>query len=358
MLVSIILFLVVFSLVVLTHELGHFWAARFFGVAIDEFGIGLPPRLWRKKNSDFSISIGAIPIGGYVRLRSSEGKKKLDKSSLEAQPPLVKMIVSLSGIFMNLVLAFIIFLFGFWLGLPPIISQIDTLPTASAESAKVQVIAVRQDSPAEKVGILPGDYILQVGDEVVKTPDEVSEFTASSAGRELTLLLLRKSDELTVKARPRWLDGRYSLGVVIDTSVLRARYAWWATPYLALLETGKTTQAVVKGFGALFTRLFTEGQLADELRGPVGIAQLTGEVASLGFFRFLQFIILLTINLAILNILPLPALDGGRFLFGLAERITRRRLKAEVENAIHLMGFVLIIVLVIVVTYRDIIKLF
>jgi len=358
MLVSIILFILVFSLVALAHELGHFWAARYFGVAVDEFGIGLPPRLWQKEGRDLKISIGSIPIGGYVRLRSSEGRKRLDPKSLEVQTPFVKMVVSLAGVFMNLVLAFVIFFFGFLVGMPPLASSIQELPTARAETEKVVVMGIRQGSPADRAGIKVGDYILKIGEETVLTPEKISEITAGSAGALLRILVEREGEELTIETRPELLEGRGSLGVMIDSSISKAHYAWWATPYLALVETARTTTAVGKGFVGLFAKLFTKGELAPELTGPVGIARIAGEMASLGIFRFLQFIALLTINLALINIIPLPALDGGRFVFASLEAISRRRFRAEVENLIHLAGFLLIIVLVVFITYRDVLRFF
>ena len=144
MIVSILLFLLVFSVVAFVHELGHFLAARYFNVAVDEFSIGLPPHIWKKRSKEMILSIGVIPIGGYVRLRGESGDKKKDEHSLEHQPPFNKMVISLAGIFMNLVLAFAIFLVGFLFSMPPLASSIKSLPTASAKLGPVVIESIRQ----------------------------------------------------------------------------------------------------------------------------------------------------------------------------------------------------------------------
>jgi regulator of sigma E protease len=357
MIVSILLFLLVFSVVAFVHELGHFLAARYFNVAVDEFSIGLPPHIWKKRSKEMILSIGVIPIGGYVRLRGESGDKKKDEHSLEHQPPFNKMVISLAGIFMNLVLAFAIFLVGFLFSMPPLASSIKSLPTASAKLGPVVIESIRQGSPAEKAGLKLGDDILKINNQAITDPNVVSSITAQNVGKTLTLDIERAGQALTIKVKPELFEGKGSLGIAIDSQVLSVHYAWWATPYLALLETSRITAAVGQGFVNLFANLLEHGKVSAELTGPVGIARLTAEAAALGLVHFLQFIALLTINLALLNFIPLPALDGGRFIFALFEGITRRRVKPEVENMVHFAGFVLLMLLVVFVTYRDIIHL-
>ncbi len=357
MLISIVLFILVFSLVVLVHELGHLWVARRLGIAVEEFSLGLPPRLWRWQAQDLTISLGSIPIGGYVRLRGNGGQSS-DPAALENRSPWEKAAVAVAGVVMNLILAYLIFFFGFLGGLPPLYSTIQTLPTAWAEKEMVQIIGVRGESPAEKAGLKAGDYIIEIGNQAVLEPQEVSEITGSSLGKKLNLKIKRSEEELSLEAQPEMIEGRSSLGVILEKAILKAHYAWWAVPYLALLETGRVTGAIGSSLVRVIGQFLVQGEAPAELTGPVGIARLTGEAANLGFFQFLHFIVLLTVNLALLNLLPLPALDGGRLMIAIGEGLVRRRLKPSFENAIHLVGFLLLMALVVFVTYRDIVRFF
>lgn len=354
---AIIVFILVFGLIVLVHELGHFLAAKWAGVAVEEFGIGFPPRLWSIKRKGTVYSINWIPFGGFVRLKG-DGKQIDHRDSLSSRSALTRLGVAVAGVLMNFFLGFLVLLIGFYLGMPPIVTHPKSYVGEENLKTAVVIVGVDKNQPAYSAGFKPGDVVLRVKEKEIVLSGDLVETVSKNPGRALSVLVKRKGEEQTLTVTPALQEGKGSIGVIIEDGITKVRYSPFLVPYFALQEALKIVSAVAVALFNFIVQLFTKGVLPPDLAGPVGIAKLTAEILTLGFFRLLQFVVLLTINLGILNILPFPALDGGRIVFVLLELVRGRRLPVAVENLIHSIGFVLLMILILVVTYRDILKLF
>lgn len=386
MLLTILIFVLVLSVLVFVHELGHFYTARRFGVRAEEFGLGFPPRLigwYRNKQGKFCqvvgtqsvesleghsdeskrlrpgstlYSLNVLPIGGFVKIKGENGEGKDETDSFGHQSIGKRIIILSAGVIMNVILAWVLLSAGYMIGLP---QATDSLGQgAKLEGASVTVMEVLADSPAERAGLKEGDVILKVEDSLVATDQELQAAVAARAGQETNFFIVRNDEELTLQAVPELRDNadRATIGVAIFSSGLVSYpviNAFW--------EGAKTTawlvQEIFRAFGGLFSQVFSGQDVSGQFAGPIGIANITGQAARLGVSYLLQFAALLSLNLAVLNILPFPALDGGRILFLLVEKIMGRPVRKEVEALIHNAGFLLLIALVIFITYKDIVNL-
>lgn len=358
---TIILFLVLLSILVLAHEWGHFAAARKAGMVLEEFGIGFPPRLFSWKDKKGTVwSINLIPIGGFVRIQGESGEKRFEEGSFATKSYLARFAVLFGGVFMNLVVAAVLFSVGFMFGLPSVIEGgVDAQAIVSNEA--VNVVQVLVGSPAEQAGILPGDTILSIDGEVFATGEAAREALRPNAdGTPIEINLEHAGEQKTVKLVPTYIADidRDGVGLaLVETG--NVRYPWYFAPVKGVVTTAGMTLQIVEAFGKLIAGVFTkDSNVAAQLSGPVGIAVLTGQVADLGWAHLVQFAAMLSVNLAVLNVLPFPALDGGRIFFLAIEAIRRKPSSQALEQGIHAAGFALLIMLVIFVTYRDIVNLF
>lgn len=376
MITTIIYFIIILSVLVFVHELGHFLAARKFGAKAEEFGLGFPPRVlgfyksnsgkWKltfgraevsdAKNTIYSIN--SIPLGGFVKIKGEDGENKTDQSSFANKPIWQRAIILFAGVTMNIILAAVIFSGIFLFGSS---QQLDGLPTKGAivRDRHLEVISVNIDSPAYQADIKPGDRIISINNQSIQTVEELQNFVADKVGQKLSYSIKRGEEVLIKEITPIVLKETNRGGIGIAPSEVGfIRYPW----YLAVVEGIKTTGiflwAILSGFYDLLHRLFMGKAVGTDVAGIVGIAVLTGQVASLGFTYLLQFAALLSLNLAIINILPIPALDGGRILFLIIEKIKGRPIKQETEALIHNIGFMLLIGLMVLVTFTDIKRLF
>lgn len=360
MFLAIVGFILIFSLVVLVHELGHYYFARKAGVKVEEFGFGLPPRIWGKKKGDMIISINWIPFGGFVRLFGEADKFQDNKEAFINKRPGQKLWVVLGGVIMNFALGFVAIMFGFWLGVPPLVTSPEayTIDPSNVQS-NVVVLNTIEGSAAAEVGITPGDYILAVnGVELMDTAD-LTNVLPDMVGAKIDLLIERNSEKITLTTVLKANDeGKAELGVFADRNVSRVSYVWWKVPWFALQETGRIIWVVMLAVAGLLIQMFSTASLPQELAGPVGIAKITADVIQLGWLRVWQFIIFLSINLGMINLVPFPGLDGGRAIFALLELIRGgKRIPGYIEQTVNTVGFMLLILLLVVVTYKDIIKL-
>ncbi len=371
MFLTIVTFIVVLSILVFVHELGHFWTATKFGVKADEFGFGFPPRVWGmyrdekgkwiqvrgnkevKDPPNTIYSINWLPLGGFVKIKGEDGEDEDDKDSLLSKPIWQRAIVMSAGVTMNVLLAAVLISIGLMIGLPQSID--DLSPKARIESEQVQILQVIKESPAANANFQLGDVILNIdGNEFVQVED-IQKYAHDNIDNEINYLVLREGGEMQIKVTPEFREdtGKGGIGVSI-TKIGLVSYPW----YLAIYEGFKTTfillWIILVAFYELIKGLITGQGLSADIAGPVGIATLTGQMARMGFVYILQFTALLSINLAIINFLPFPALDGGRILFLIIEKIKGSPVKREVENAIHNIGFMLLMLLVLVVTFKDV----
>ncbi len=360
MLITLLAFVIILSVLVLIHELGHFIVAKKLGIKVEEFGVGFPPRAFGKKIGETVYSINWLPIGGFVKLygEDSAGGGKVGKQSLAdngqedikrafyARPLWQRMAVVTAGVIMNFLLAVVLISFLFS-------SQGVPLP-----SDNVIVSGVSKNSPAEMVGIQNDDKILKINDREIKKTDVFIEETKKLRGTEVTLLVLRGDKEFTVKLTPRVNPPKNegAMGVSI-TNIVVKKYTWYEAPIYGTIEAGKFSWLILSGLGDMVVDLFTGGVKPESVAGPIGVAQLTGEAVRAGWFAVLWFVALLSLNLAVLNIMPIPALDGGRFFFMIIELVTRRKVNAKYEGYAHAAGLVVLLGLMVIITLLDLSRL-
>ena len=355
-LVTLIVFLIIFSILVLVHEFGHFLAAKISGVKVEEFGLGFPPRIFAKKKGGTIFSLNLIPFGGFVKLLGLEEEKK-DSHSFSAKSVWSRAFILISGVFMNFVFAIVVFTLGFSIGMSPIVSS----PSAYSQNSKNEIILVQvqSGSAAAKAGLASDETILAGQDangwQNFNNIDDLQSFTKDNQGKPVTLKLKINGSE---EEKQVTLDqGEAPLGVALTEMgivKLRPDKAFVA----ATREVWAVSKVIVFFLGDVIKQLFVKGQLSSEIGGPVAIFSYTGQAVKFGFPVILQFVGLLSINLMLLNFVPFPALDGGKLVFIAMEAIFRKKLvRIEVENIIHLIGLILLILLIVVVTYRDIIKI-
>ncbi|MCC7197394.1 RIP metalloprotease RseP [Candidatus Peregrinibacteria bacterium] len=536
LLITVIAFLVIFSLLVLIHEWGHFFTARKAGIKVEEFGFGLPPRIWGVKKGETLYSINWIPFGGFVRLLgedSRDPKLAKDKRSFIAKPPRVRIMVIVAGVVMNFLLAYVLLTVGFIIGIKPLIlsgddviarlndgtietspgfvvkdvtqdgpaakagmlvndkvvavdqkpvvsneeltnllkSQNDTGHTVSVERGtdrldltvaadqkqglgfstfeimflpRVEILNVKENSasamagllpsdiilkindqpiyyldeylnairssgtlnfmvqrgneirnvqvrmiqapsvimsgvfpgtPAEKAGVAKGDLLISIDGQTFSTPDEVIAYTKQKANKVLHYVFDRQGQlvEFDITPSEQGLIGvglspvfsfeNQELSVYTTDSPVSVllihdvQYTFWVAPFRAFEEAGRLSVLTAQMFGNVIHQVVTQFSVPEGVAGPVGIAQLTYQFVQEGAMSLLRFVALLSLSLAIINILPLPALDGGRLLFIVIEVITGKRVSAKLEGLIHAVGFLLLITLIFAVTYNDILRL-
>lgn len=360
MLITIIAFILILGLLVLVHEFGHFIVAKKSGVTVDEFGIGFPPRVFAKRYRETLYSINIIPLGGFVKIKGVPGDeedsaKLKDKDAFAKQPFWRKSLILMSGVIMNLLLAIILFSIGFIVGLPSVIDDQVIASNAHIENEAIQVIAVAADTGASEQGVAPGDTIISIDGHTFQNVAEIQAYNADKIEQDVVVVFAHESETFTknIRITESKDSGLGVLGVAL-VKVGEISYPWYKAIGLGFTTTFRMVGLIFASLGDLIARLFTGGGVSEDVAGPVGIAVLTGQVTRLGFIYILQFVALLSINLAIFNALPIPALDGGRFLFVLIEKLRGKTNNQNIEGTAHRLGFVLLILLVILVTFRDI----
>jgi len=338
---QILIFLAILSLVVFFHEMGHFIAAKRLGVSVEEFGFGYPPRLFGKKWRGTTYSVNLIPFGGFVRLKgeNAEFSGLGDADSFQVKSPRRRLLILIAGVAGNFILAWLIFWLLFSIGMPTFEDY-------------VLVEGVVSGSPAEEAGIAVGDIIARLDDQEVSWASEITEYVTEHTGQPLTVTVVRDGKMLVFDIVPEPL-----LGVEITNIRLR-QTGILVAPIAALGEVARLSTLMVGGIAQMVVQIFKAGGVPDAVAGPVGIYKLTEFYRSLGFRYLLQFVGLLSVNLGLINLLPIPALDGGRLLFVGYEILAKRRIPARVERIIHSVGFFLIIALTALVTIKDIRTLF
>ncbi|KKR57927.1 hypothetical protein A2362_01025 [Candidatus Curtissbacteria bacterium RIFOXYB1_FULL_41_59] len=367
--VTVLIFLLILSVLILVHEFGHFIMAKRAGIGVEEFGFGLPPRAWGKKIKGTLYSINWLPFGGFVRLVGEDptDKRKDQKDSFWVKSIWQRTLVIIAGVIANLLLAVIIFyivLFalGFKVSLPLFFEHQFKFVN---QTRQVLVAEINSDSVAQKAGINIGDSILAIDSQGISSIDDLQKIIRSSEGKNLTLVLENPVNNETrkVQVTPVYSDQLQApalgvslgeLAVLNYTTIPQKLFSGFIHSYNTIVYSGKV-------FGELISYAISERNIApvsEGVSGPIGIAQITSQAVALGPISVLQLVGLLSLNLAVINILPIPALDGGRFLFIVIEIVTRRRVYPQVERWAHTIGFALLLGLILLITYNDILKLF
>lgn len=356
---TVLIFFIVLGILVLVHEAGHFYVAKKAGMRVDEFGFGFPPRIFGFKKGETVYSLNWIPFGGFVKIYGEQGEGETDPRSFASNRAGRRAKVIVAGVVMNLLLAAVLLGLGNFLGLR--IGLLDG--DAGARDIKIQIINVSQDSPAQAAGINPLDEIIRLekGNDIisVKEVEEVQSFVKRYVGQELTMVIGRNGSELDLKLVPRKDPpaGQGELGIsLVKTGVVS--YPWYEAAWRGVRDTGVMTTNIAVALVIFFKNLFIDTSQIAGVSGPVGIAVLTGQAAGLGFNYLLQFVALLSINLAVLNIMPFPALDGGRLLFIGIEKVKGSPVSKKVENLVNAGGFALLLALMIWITVKDVSRFF
>lgn len=353
--VTILVFIAVLGLLVLVHELGHFWAAKKAGCGVDEFGIGFPPRLWSFTYKGTLYSINLFPIGGFVKIQGENGEENPSPRSFVTKSFGWKSLIISAGVLMNVLLAYVLITGNLIIGVPTEISpneQFDRYATLSNRA--VTIVQVLPDSPAADAGLQAGDRIVAIDGVQASNVDETISVLGNAQMNALQIEYLRGDVENTVTVTPVILEelGKSGVGVGL-TETATLSYPWYSAWWYGAKRTVLILWLILQAFGGMIANIFTKGSLPSDVAGPIGIAVITGEVARLGITHLVQFAALLSLNLAIINILPLPALDGGRLALIVLERLRGKKMKVFVEQWIHILGFAFLIVLMIAVTARD-----
>lgn len=364
---TIVLFFIILGSLVFVHELGHFLAAKKSGIRVDEFALGFPPKILGKKVGETVYNLNLVPFGGYVKIFGDDADvmsdlavSEADKArSFIAKPRYIQAIVLASGVLGNIVFAWILLSIGFMAGIP---SSVDGRYATDVRDAKLTITTVLPDSPAEKAGLHSGDAITSMTEGSKQfsdsDADQAGDFIAGSKGT-LSVSYARGKESGTVTVEPvvGIVEGKPAIGVALNT-VGVVRFGFFRSFYEGLLMTVDLFREVAVGlFGFLKQAILGQASLS-AVTGPVGIAGMVGEARVLGIVYLLSFTAFISINLAVINLLPIPALDGGRLLFLAIEGIIRRPISTKFTKVVNTAGFFILIAFMLFITYRDIAKLF
>lgn len=374
MLLTAIVFILVLSVLVFVHELGHFVTARKFGVKAEEFGFGFPPRFcgWKKVNNKYKFFLGNksaeeiksedtiyslnwVPLGGFVKIKGEDGEGKNEPNSFANKKIWQRSIILSAGVAMNVVLCAVALSLAFMIGAPQILNE----QTADMiiRDQKINVVSVLKGSPAAKAKIQLGDVVLNIDGKNFSEIEQIQNYISAKNGTPVSVELQRMNEKLTVTIEPEILNETKlpGLGVGLASTGI-VSYPWYLSIWHGIRGTFFMAIQIVVAFATLIKNAIIGQPLGVDIAGPVGIAVMTGQVARMGFVYILQFTALLSLNLAIINFLPFPALDGGRVLFLIIEKIRRRPINQKIEQIVHSAGFALLIFLIIIVTGRDVFK--
>ncbi|KXZ39807.1 regulator of sigma E protease [Alkalithermobacter thermoalcaliphilus JW-YL-7 = DSM 7308] len=328
---NILVSFLVFGVIVFFHELGHFAIAKMVGVKVYEFAIGMGPKLFSYRGYETEYTIRALPLGGYVRMEGEEESSD-DPKSFSNKSVLERISIILAGPVMNFVLAVILFMIIFInTGIPTTIVK-DTI----------------QNLPAQQAGIMPGDRIVEINNSKVKTWDDVVKEINFSEGKQINIKVERDKSLYTYIVKPVQEEGRIIIGILPKQErniLLSFKYSVYRVYY------------ILSDMLNFLFRTITGKASATEVTGPVGILNLVGQAAQVGMLNVIYLASIISINLGLLNLLPIPALDGSRILFLIVEGIRGKKISPERENTVHLIGFALLMALTIFITYKDILRI-
>jgi len=335
---SIILFFAVLAILILAHELGHFLFAKLSKIKVEEFGFGFPPRVFGFRRGETIYSFNLIPFGGFVKICGED------------------------GVLFNLLLAWSLLTATYLIGAPVSVEE-NGIPGNYFKEKGVMIIQIQEGMPAELSDLRPGDYLLRFFGKNEKTLEisdikEVQNFIANHPEEEIRMDYLRKGKVFSTKAIPlkNPENGKGILGIAME-KVGIVRLPFHRAIWEGLKTTVRLTGLIAEAFVDFFTGIFTERKILAQIAGPVGIAGIIASAAQSGPIFILQLVALLSINLALINFLPFPALDGGRLMFLAIEVIRRKPISAKFSNIAHNLGFAILISLMLIITYLDILKL-
>lgn len=371
---TILIFIIVLGLLVFVHEFGHFIVAKKSGVHVEEFGFGFPPRIvgvrrgrdgayrivWGnkeiEKDTPTMYSINWLPVGGFVRITGESGEDKDRRDSFASRPLGVKLGIIAAGVIMNFLLAVVLIAISLSVGTVREVPQ-DVSKHVRVTDRRLEIQRVVTGAPADKAGIKPGDRLISVDKKNFIQPDDFRSYVNEHAGQKVSVTVRRDGKEMALDVTPEVLEqtGKPGIGVAF-ADVAMVRYPVWLAVPKAFAASGQMVGMIFVTLGTVLRDLVLGNKITLDVAGPVGIAVMTGEAAKLGWLYLLQFMAILSLNLAVINVFPFPALDGGRILFLLVEKVRRKPMSQKIEALVHNIGFMLLLGLVALVTYRDLSK--
>lgn len=386
---TVLVFLVVLSVLVLAHEWGHFIVAKKSGMKVYEFGWGFPPRafgaykdpktgkwkfVWGSGKAKLQETVGGaarqeeypatlysvnwLPLGGFVKIKGENGEEAQSSDSFAAQKIWKRALVLVAGVVMNIILAAVLLAIGFMMGLPTDMSKGVDKHAIVIEPPQIMIQQVEKGSPAEKAGIAFGDTVLTLNGTPLTSSEQMRTLLKEAGEQPVVLDIEHEGQKKSVTVTAQTLNNEASprLGVVLaDAGIVR--YPWYIALYKGAVAAWFGLINIFVAFYFLIKNLIIGEGLAFEVSGPVGIASVVGQSARLGLNYLISVSAMISLSLAAINILPIPALDGGRLLFVILEKIMRRPVPAKYEQMAHTVGFLLLMALIVVVTYRDIARL-
>lgn len=358
MILSIIIFIFTLLVLVVIHELGHFLMAKKFGIKVEEFGFGIPPKIWGKKIGETLYSLNLLPLGGFVRLLGEDNAgRPINSRDFRAKPVLSRIIVVVAGVTMNLALAWAIFY-------TILIYQNFKIIYPTLEPA-VYIGFLEKDFPAEKSGVLVGDRILKVDSNDVATIETARNFIKVKKGDSITLTLadIDGNNQKVISVTPKAIEkGDFLIGVGFSPLAIKQYKTSTEKLFSGITYSWSLTKVTFAGFGKLFADL-TAGNFktaSESVSGPVGLANMSNDILSSGKSAlpfYLWFVGVISLTLSIFNVLPIPALDGGRLLFLVIEAVSKKKVREDIEMKVHQIGFAILLSLALLVTYSDISKI-
>src|SRR3990167_156717 len=357
---SIVVFIIILGILVLVHEFGHFIAAKKNGVRVEEFGFGFPPRIFGKKIGETIYSLNLFPIGGFVKLfgeeyheLKNENRKLITNDRSRAfvyKKPWQKATIIVAGVIGNFLLGWFVISFLFTQGIPTPIH-------------KVLIEKVQPASPADSAGLQAKDLIVELRNDgknyKLTSPNDLTILTQKYLDQKVILFIERGNKKFMTELTPRKNPpkGQGPLCVLITSPFVEKKYPWYQAPFYGLIEAFNITQKIITELFKIIYQLITLQKPKVDVAGPIGIAQYTGQAIKFGKNAVLELLALLSLNLAVINILPFPALDGGRLVFVVYEWTTKKRVNKTVERYVNLFGIIVLLSLALVISIRDVTRL-
>lgn len=381
MISTTIIFLLVLTLLIAVHEMGHFLAAKLFGIRVDNFAIGFPPRLFSKMIGKTRFSLNLVPLGGYVTIHGENPEDSVTSDSILSKPKWQQIVVLIAGVTFNLILAYLFLVATLMFGTKV---SVDTFPGEIVHNPKLIITMVAPGSPADLVGIKGGDEILSISNgkdlfastslsvlnvqktissaeaSVSVTVKKTSLQTLGQGSAKGTSSAIRNIEEaVAYKFVPTTgiVQGKKAAGISMDM-IGEAKIGFFKSFYYAGIQTYNLTENIVVGLAGFIGNVFVGKGSLKEVTGPVGIANVVGNSAKTGVAELLMIIAVISANLAVINMVPFPALDGGRVVVVIIEAIVRRPINAKVIGWVNGIGFILLIGLMLVVTFKDVFYMF
>lgn len=337
---TLILALILFCVMIFPHELGHFIAAKRMGVRVNEFAFGMGPTIWKKQGPETLYSIRLFPVGGFCAMEGEDGedeteeKKEPSERSFARKKPWQKIVILVAGSFMNVICAALIMII--------VVGAIGFTTTT--------IDTVAPDSPAALAGVEPGDAIYSISGTQIEDWSEISAAIGDEAGKEISVIVEREGQKKNLDITPEKADdGRLVIGITCRIS---------HSPFKAIVEGTKATGRMTLSMFQAVADIFKGNVGADQLSGPVGMVQMVNETSRYGLWYYGFLTSMICMNLAIVNLLPLPALDGGRIIFVIISMITGKPISERIEGSIHFAGILLLLGLMVYVTFNDVTRIF